>query len=135
MEEDFVTFEQALRLKEMGFNWECNHFYESNTLTPSFELISNDGGVAYKLSVDDLTCNFNLDNIDSTWVVSAPTLSQTQKWLRKVKKTEVIVIRLDDDVYSYTIYGEIVNVTTESTFDTYEDALSEGIDGAFELLK
>ena len=26
--EDFVTYEQAVKLKKVGFNWECNHYYD-----------------------------------------------------------------------------------------------------------
>lgn len=118
MKEDFITYEQAVKLKELGFDWGCDHYYhlydEQSTLSalPKFE-------------------NFN--KFDKNW--SAPTLAQAQKWLREVKETEVIVIRIDEDIYSYMIYGELVNVSSKTHFNFYEQALSAGIDRALELLK
>lgn len=29
--EDYVTFEQAVRLKELGFDWGCTHGYDTKT--------------------------------------------------------------------------------------------------------
>ena len=115
--EDYVTFEQAQRLKELGFDWKCFSYY----------LYSNE------VSLGETPKEYNY--IVGNDHISAPTLALVQKWLRETKETEVIVIRLDDNVYSYTIYGGIVNVTTERTFDTYEKALSKGIDRTLELLK
>ena len=62
--EDIVTYDQAVKLKELGFDWDCNYFYhlydELATLStlPKYE-------------------NFN--KFDKNW--SAPTLAQVQKWL------------------------------------------------------
>lgn len=114
--EDYVSFEQAKSLKELRFDWKCYTFY------PCYNWCG--------LSVSSMYENHNIFEKS----ISAPTLAQAQNWLRKVKKTEVIVNRLDDNVYSYSIYGEIVNVTTERTFDIYEDALSAGINDALEIL-
>lgn len=115
MTEDFVTYEQAQILKELGFDWECSN----NT-------------VKYV-------------------GVETPSLAQTQKWLRDVKD---IIIGIDfdnwNDKYECHVYkrmgykGELIRdtygsqlVTNEyhEDFDTYEQALSSGIDKALEFLK
>ena len=158
-QENYVSFDQAKRLKEFGFDWPVYQYYLINGLGdvilwfPEGERNPNnndDDDISAPTLDQDKSFhigfyqNFN-DNRDGLEMVngeiirityvSAPTLAQVQKWLRETKESEVIVIRLDDNVYNYTIYGEIGNVTTERTFDTYEQALSAGIDKALELLK
>lgn len=114
--EDFVTLDQAKKLKELGFQEKC------------FAYFLYDDEVEIGTYMKDYNYIVGLDYI------SAPTLYQTQKWLREIEKTEVIVNRIDEGIYDFTIYGKIVDVTTESRFDTYEEALSKGIDKALELI-
>lgn len=137
---DFCSFEQCVKLKELGFDWECDYRYVDNR---------------------DLLGLFNLINVHEFYhltgvkitddSVPAPTLSQAQKWLREVKD---IIIGIDFDnwhekhvchVYKKIIYNSenikdsygSMLVTNESNedFDSYEEALSMGIDAALELLK
>ena len=117
--EDFVTYEQAVKLKELGFDWECNHLYSHRS----------------SIDFNDSCYYHDFNTTDSSNDYSAPTLAQAQKWLREVKETEVIVHKINDSIYNYTIYGQLVNLTTKTIFDTYEQALSAGIDKALELLK
>lgn len=116
--EDFVSFEQAKKLCNLGFDLKCIACYDEG----EFEITSE-----YPTNYNSGRYRYNL--------ISAPTLSQAQKWLREVKETEVIVIRIDEDIYSYIIYGELVNVSSKTHFNFYEQALSAGIDKAFKLLK
>ena len=143
--EDFITYEQAKALKELGYEWKCTHYYDDNgTLTPSFEEISADGGHEYTISINNLAGNFNLQNGEDDEWCSAPTLAQAQKWLRE-KEIEVGVFAKYDgeirtgkwmwlmrkfDTHLFdTIFSEDVS------YDTYEEALSIGINQALELLK
>lgn len=106
--EDYVDFEQAIKLEEFGFDWECS-------------------------------------NNDMTYLgVKTPTLSQAQKWLREVKKIHIIVRfgicgKHYDKPYCFEIYqdnGEVfLGRFIEYEFRTYENALSEALDKALELLK
>lgn len=61
MNEDYVTFEQAKRLKKFGFNWKCDHWYTS------------DKELCY-------SGRYEFDPI----VVMAPTLAQVVKWLYEI---------------------------------------------------
>lgn len=76
--EDFVTFEQAKKLKELGFDWEC---------------------FAYYLYDDNLEIGRQLQKYNSEWhlinlgYISAPTLSQAQKWLREEKHLLITIER------------------------------------------
>ena len=120
--EDYVSFKQAKDLKELGFDWECNRFYNS-TLNEDIN--------------GWLSCeNFN----NSDYSISAPTLAQAQKWLREEKKIDVIVFLSyprGERKYHYGIHRQFpfLNYVDDYHHDTYELALSAGIDKALELLK
>ena len=121
--EDFVTYEQAKALRELGFDWECNHFYDASNERPNLR-----GGY------DD----FNHDGpYDDT---SAPTLAQAQKWLREVKGVKVYVKPLfSSEEYEYWIsfkfQGFRVGDERYGVEETWEYALSEGINEAIKLVK
>ena len=69
MDENYVRFGQAVTLKELGFDWECRQGWVLNCMKVwayqpyrYFESVSNN---------------------DEYETISAPTLSQAQKWLRE----------------------------------------------------
>lgn len=118
--EDYVTYEQGQRLKDLGFDWKCRQGWVLNCMKtwayqpyPYFESVSNN---------------------EEYETISAPTLAQAQKWLRVVKGIDVIVLRNADD-YDYKVYSKDMVSVTEELFENYEMALLAGIDEALELLK
>lgn len=132
MKEDFATYEQSVKLKELGFDWEVEHFYGLNE--------SNEPKLC-KLP-DALGGQDNHNKYHDSF--SAPTLAQVQKWLRE-KEIEVGVFaefdgeirtgqwvwlmrKFDTHLYD-TVFPEDIS------YDTYEEALSAGIDKAIEFLK
>ena len=127
--EDYVSFEQAKALKELGFDWDCGAYYYTDTK----EFRGN-------ISPDN-------HNYRSEIVASAPTLYQAQKWLREKYKLwlETVICITNVNQYSCDIYdlktadedGYMDGPTTdiEGTFNTPEQSLSAGIDKAIELLK
>ncbi len=83
MNEYFVTYELAVKLKEKGFKEKCIAYYweKINEHTPSFLVEDNmpeDG-----LNILDLLSNHN----QAEWspFIDAPTIPQVLKWLRKKK--------------------------------------------------
>ena len=123
--EDFVTYDQAVKLKELGFDWECNHYYDSS------ELLHEE--------CQSFVTNYGHTNSDLC-LISAPTLSQAQKWLREVKGVKVYIKPLfSSDEYEYCISFKFqgFNVGDEcyGVEETWEYALSEGINEAIKLLK
>lgn len=123
--EDFVTYYQAEKLSNLGFDLKCIAYYDEE----DFEYA-------------DKYDNYNSERYRYN-LISAPTLAQAQKWLRKVKD---IIIGVDFDNYDNkftchcykkvrTIYGSKLVLKDGNDFDTYEQALSAGIDAALELLK
>ena len=125
--EDYVTFEQAVKLRELGFDWECFFPY-------------TDGKI-----IINHPCPINWNNHGYTGyeLISAPTLCQVQKWLREVKEIFVYSQITRQPELKGKHYWEITSKNGETLdcipygklFDTYEQALSAGIDNALELLK
>lgn len=117
--EDFVSFEQAVQLKALGFDWKTDYMlYVSGDFQ---KLVSNNefyGNGLYKLC-------------DEYYYV--PSLYEAQKWLRDVKGIDVIVLRYAND-YAYKVYSKDMITDTDGLYETYEQALSSGIDQVLQLL-
>lgn len=120
MKLQLVTFEQAQELKELGFPQPIQHdwFYK-------------EGKLIYPPN----------DDVLMTVDCFAPTLELVAKWLREVKGIDLWVRCL----YSWTpkegtrkagyhFEGDWQNETITS-YPTYEEALSLGIDKAIKILK
>lgn len=123
--EDFVSYDQAVQLKELGFDCECRNLYYGENAT------CVDQDEQKKLVECWTRRNSNTQNDR----FSAPTLAYVQKWLRDIKCTEVFVSRIESGFYIPIIYRETIDIKSDEQFYDYEDALSAGIDRALELLK
>ena len=129
MKEEDVTYEQADKLKDLGFDWECDHSYLHKTIDKS--------GNPYLYHVE--MRNWNNFNSE-VGCFSAPRLDQAQKWLREVKELHVLPrlenVNKPDYVCIVTLMRkESIRITNNgSYFPNYESALSAGIDAALELL-
>ena len=73
MNEDFVTYELAKKLKEKGFDEPCYGYYHCNGGNDSFELCGDR----------------DFQNSKNQYRVAAPTISQVLKWLREEKGMEL----------------------------------------------
>lgn len=122
--EDFVTYKQALALKKLGFDYNCDYNYSEDK-----EL--------YKY---DYHSDFYSDT-SSDSDLPAPTLAQAQKWLRKEKNLYVCVeIDITDtvnNIFYWTIYKLPYKKQIRKTrnFDSPEEALSAGITECLKLLE
>ena len=122
--EDFVTYSQAVALKKLGFNYDCDYCYSEDK-----ELYKYDYYTEYYTGV----------NID----ISAPTLSQTQKWFRKEKGLYLMYgmgqDRKNNSKFSWYVtdnHGYIVSdLASEVVFNSPEEALSAGITKCIEFLE
>lgn len=129
MNEDFVTFELSIKLKEKGFNDKC--FYHWN----NGELLCNTCNSESRVTTTDLlmSCNYLVAqfNVEHDNVVcDAPTIAQVLKWLRKEKNIH-IEIRIFTIGYGFDIYT--INPTNKVAwsrtieYKTYEEAAISGI--------
>lgn len=133
--EDFVSFEQAKTLKQLGFDLLTNFVY------------TNCNYDIYDRNVEPINEGELISTQSKYYVkgncIYAPTLSQTQKWLRDVKEIHIEIRYVINPQYEPWIgkvitlkdYYQRYNVIETDTCDTYEEALSEGIDIALGLLE
>ena len=135
MKEDFVTYEQSVKLKELGFDWEVVHFYDKwngklceNQISYDWEPGPHES-VYFDINGDTM---FNIG-------FSAPTLAQVQKWLRETKDIHIEIKYTYNPQYEPWV-GKVITLNNgeyieTDTCDTYEEALLECIDKSIEILE
>ena len=135
MEDEIVSFETAMLLKEKGFNEPCSYFYEDNELYKlcyyqgnGTGFSRNDSPINDKLSCEEMQC-------------TAPTQSLAQKWLRETRNITFNANPHSNDgkiIYVVTIkvissnkyidFNVMMDTSNKATmFDTYEDAIEAGL--------
>ena len=122
--EEYVTYQQAVKLKQLGFNWLCRTWYKRE-------------GEFYDQAIPG-----NVNSSPRTQRImpesaSAPTQAVAMRWLRKVHKISIepicnTVAQWNVNVCTICVCGEIL--WGKIGLDTYEAALSAGIDAALELI-
>lgn len=132
MNEDYVSYELALKLKACGFDEPCDHYYtKEDAPDETAWIVPTTGREDFNA---DSGCPFCKP------LCSAPTLAHAQKWLReKGIAVSVQANEIQGELcYSadiITIKG--VNELVDGGFDYmgYEAALSAGLSAALELIK
>ena len=134
MESEFVTYCQAVAIKELGFNGPC------------FSLYFPDG--VFSDMIHSFTVNSDMDKL--TQCIKAPLKQQVVKWFRDTHQLyytiEINCSQLSFEWgFDYTIYdkGNDKWLSTEpqncppgeTTYVTYEEAESACIDKLIELIK
>ncbi len=136
--EDFVTYEQAVKLKECGFDWDCQTYYTNDYMNDDPEDLSREVKFNYGFS-------YNQNIIAGCF--SAPTMAQAAKWLRDKYNLHVQIESVIGKRWTYTLvdtapqsdiggeyYDRIPDRDGYQVFDTYESALSAGIDAALNII-
>lgn len=123
--EDYASYELALKLKACGFDEPCDHYYTTNDTNIRY--------TKYKY--------FN----DCDEYCSAPTLAHAQKWLREKKKIDVLVyncacgylweVSKANNGTGLILFDEKGDDENSGCWTSYEAALSAGIASALELIK
>lgn len=138
MKEDFVTFEQAKKLKDLGFNYKTIWFYTCDGNVSCEHLCPDIEGVRL------IHADYNNQQVVEMYNVacSAPTLAQVQKWLYNHFYLWIeIIYKVEKKSFEYNIFN-ILDDTKKYFFipyfviyDTPAKAFLAGIDKALELLK
>ena len=135
MEDEIVSFETAMLLKEKGFNEPCSYYYEDNELYKlgyyqgdGTGFSRNNSPINDRLSCEEMQC-------------AAPTQSLAQKWLRETRNITFNANPHSNDgkiIYVVTIkvissnkyidFNVMMDTSNKATmFDNYEDAIESGL--------
>jgi hypothetical protein len=126
MNKEFVPYEQALELKELGFDEPCFGYYN----------------VSNQELIEDLSNN-RTGNDDSRWA-SAPLYQQAFRFFReKYDKYGVVNIdffylsnNLEDKIFVYMIEDKLGYIIDRSEeYNTYEEAEFECLNKLIEIVK
>ena len=141
MNKEFIPYEQALELKELGFNEHCIAYYFifQDKLIFSYTAIYDSGDEYF-----DLVTNDNPSN--SKEFVTAPLYQQAFRWFRE-KHTYQCYIQFMNNSYAYWIgiksidfYYHSFNSTPrdmkiDSSWETYEEAELACLKKLIEIVK
>ena len=119
MEKEFVTYEQALALKELGFEQGTFTYYSKEDYPNS-----------------DIELNFNYRDFypeEDYIICAAPLKQQVFRWFREKKCISQILYDNFHNSYDYQIDGK--NHIYDGCFITYEEAENACIDKLIELVK
>ena len=135
MEDEIVSFETAMLLKEKGFNEPCSYYYEDDELYKlgyyhgdGTGLVCNNSPINEKIYCEEMQC-------------TAPTQSLAQKWLRETHHItfnanphsndgEIIYVVTIKVISSnkYIDFNVMMDTSNKAImFKTYEDAIEAGL--------
>ena len=134
MNEEFVSFDLAKKLKEKGFKQKCLAYYD----------VEDNVGLLYNTQYTDeaLPCQYTdllqchntgeaeTQPDDSGFCVDAPTISQVLKWLRKDKKINIYPHYLPNSEKWMCFIYDVENIRMHTVVNTviYEEAVLAGIE-------
>lgn len=126
MEEDFVSFEIAKKLKEKGFRKPCVATYDKDGML----------GYNYVQPTSIRAVGFDECLVYDNDCVMAPTISQVLKWLREEKKIYVLIEVEYEDWFEYKIVQTIKGIRGSNTrvYETFEEAVLAGIEYVLDKL-
>jgi hypothetical protein len=129
MTQEFIPYQQALELKELGFDEPCFTYYFCNGILSDTPRESGDD---IKYQGD---CKF--DNHQNSYLeedddCSAPIFSQAFRWFRKKYSLHADIGEESDweenneswsfDIYKYKLGNNDAMISNCETFNTYEEA-------------
>ena len=114
MKDELISFQTAILAKEKGFNERVENY--SNITEP--DRIITTGAFNYNYKAHGNT------------TVSLPTQSLLQRWIRETQSIDLYVVK-----FSRWKYAFFVNLRYKGGYDTYEEALEDGIMVALNMIK
>jgi len=119
MEEQLITFETAKLAKEKSFNEECLKYFTKSLKVKYYE---------FMLTNEDIE-DFGHRNSSMDIICSAPTQSFLQKWLREKHDIHIAIHpkNLMNNTVKYYSHKGFIKKDWDNLFDTYEEALEQGL--------
>jgi hypothetical protein len=131
MKEHFVTYEQALALKELGFNESCllEEYFEDSQCVSEW---AYEEPFKINTELDYLTDKFNADDDEHyEYSVAVPLKSQVFRWFREKHGLYSVI-----DGLEHRQYYKITQLNSCSKeYDTYEEAESACINKLIKIIK
>lgn len=129
---DFVTYEQAVALKRLGFDYSCDYYY----IESAYTTFDRDGETHVK---GELICRFSKYFSDGH-CIKAPTLEQAHKWLRsKGLWIETCLEPFNEEGWEFDVFNlkdhYYYSFSFSTVYGTYEEALSAGITECIKILE
>jgi hypothetical protein len=132
MEKEFVTYDQALALKELGFNEPCFAYYSINNIENKlFYDIDSDDGELTALNQNQ----FYHNNLSEVGRISSPLKQQVFRWFREKHKIQSLIQEYMLNTYMYTIVDGINDDISVVGYETYEEAENACIGKLIEIVK
>lgn len=125
----FVTYEQALSLKRLGYNEKGYFFYSRNFCDDGTSVVVHKGFAIP-------STNEEMDSTGMENDISAPTHSQAAKWLRGKKMSVEVEYNVGKNDWYCRVcdMNEGYNLYYKFGHKTYEDAFSDAISNAIRIL-
>ena len=135
MEDEIVSFETAMLLKEKGFNEQCSYYYEDDEL---YKLCHYQGdGTGFSRNSSPINDRLSCEEMQCT----ALTQSLAQKWLRETRNITFNANPHSNDgkiIYVVTIkvissnkyidFNVMMDTSNKAImFNTYEEAIEAGL--------
>lgn len=132
MTDELVTFKTAKLAKDNGFDKETINMYVVKT---SGEFPWQQIGAFINLYEHTDETNCPNHNVPTEFLISAPTQSLLQKWLREKHSIHVFITK--GYGWEYNVQKRYIHPCDEKdgTFNSYEDALEEGLQMGLKLIK
>ena len=135
MKKEFVPYEQALALKELGFDEPClGLFKEDGSFLYADVFAFRDPYTPseFKEGVDEGVCYINSEILEESTTV--PTYSHAFRWFREKYKLHQIVLADEKGKYDI-IVGERISGSCLGQYETYEEAELECLKKLIEIVK
>lgn len=130
MEEKLISLETAKLAKEKGFDEEVSYAYNVARWRKDNDLIDLTSDNPWKYNSDP-------DNTDEDYLISAPTQSLLQKWLREIFNIHINITFGQEKRYMFSIV-DIENcelILEKGFYSNYEEALEDALLEALNQIK
>ena len=117
MEKEFIPYEQALELKELGFDEQCLAYYLADTLFTSNDIVYNSTDIP---------------------VIKAPLYQQVFRWFREKHNLKSWVQEHTADTFIYEIRPHVLTQYKQGetyVYNNYEEAELECLKKLIEIIK
>ena len=125
MNKEFITYEQALELKELGFDEDVIAYWEKNSLLKP-------------IPMSDFINSFPVNDYPKADWIAAPLYQQAFRWFREKFESTIHIYQYQDtqrwdfDVYDNTPEEEDFG---NPSYDTYEEAELACLKKLIEIVK